>query len=54
MYPTRLYMIEPKQDHNCRMGILTTSEVILTSNRTDYVVSEGTGFILYLSNGEFI
>ena len=58
MYPTslRLNMIEPTHDSNCTnlKGILITSqEVTLTSNGFDYVVPEGTGFILYLSDGEF-
>ena len=54
MYYTRLDMIEPTHDHNCIVGILVSQEVTLTSNGTDYVVPERTGFILYLSDGEFI
>ena len=47
-------MIEPTHDHNCIKGILISKEVTLTSNGIDYVVPEGTGFILYLSDSEFI
>ena len=52
MYLTRLDMIEPIRDRNCIKGILISEEVTLTSNGTDYVVPKGTGFILYLSDGE--
>ena len=52
MYLTRLDMIGPIRDHDCIKGILISEEVTLTKNGTDYVVPKGTGFILYLSDGE--
>ena len=53
IFPTRPDMIKPMWDHNCTKGIiLITSEVFLTSKESDHVVPEGTGFILYLSDGE--
>ena len=54
MYPTSLTP-EPTQDYNCTnlKGILISQEVTLTSNGVDYVVPEGTGFTLYLSDCEF-
>ena len=54
MYPTSLTP-EPTQDYNCTnlKGILISQEVTLTSNGVDYVVPEGTGVTLYLSDGEF-
>ena len=52
MYLTRLDIIEPIRDRNCIKGTLISEEVTLTSNGTDYVVPNGTGFILYPSECE--
>ena len=48
MYPTRLDMIDPKQEQNCVMSILLSQKITLTSKGTDYVVPK------YLPVGEFI